>query len=30
MIIFDNKTKTNHYEKKNYFIRCFNDNMWHK
>jgi len=30
MIIFDNKTKTNKYEQKNYFIRRFDVNLWHK
>lgn len=29
MVIFDNKTKTNHYEEKNYLIRTFSDNIWY-
>lgn len=29
MIIFDNKTKTNHYEQKNYLIRAFSNNTWY-
>lgn len=29
MVIFDNKTKTNHYEEKNYLIRPFSDNIWY-
>lgn len=29
MVIFDNKTKTNHYEQKNYFIRASGINFWY-